>query len=253
MHPLPGGRVGAWAGGACIGFVGVSGLVVGILTPEGRVLNVTVGIFLLAVAWLIVSAGALRARSSWSATTLETRPAWAMQVGGARGGPAVATAVVLSSMGIGLMLAVVSRRNPGVIVLIGPVALLLLVLAAEMWRAWLRRPQLLISADMIRFHGPGIDSEVSWDDVGTIEFLHLGTRWGAVVVLAARDAPSYRYELSRLFLPTDRAPDPPGLAVRVGLIPDAPGLVKLLRAMHIGGRSTREAMVGRGLPEDSGY
>lgn len=253
MHRLPGGRAGAWAGGAVIGFIGVVMLLGGILTPERRVLGITIGVFMLAAAWLVMSAGALRARPSWSGTTLEGRSAWAMQVGGARGGPAVAAAVVLSSMSVGLILAAVFGGKLGIAVLAAPVALFTFLLAAEMWRACLRRPYLAISAELIRFHGPGIDSEVSWDDVGTIEYHHQGTRWTAVVVSAARDAPSYRYELSRLFLPTDRVPDPPGVAVRVGLIPDTPGLVKLLRAMHIGGRSTREAMVSRGLPEDSGY
>lgn len=223
------------------------------MTPERRVLGIVVGIFMLACAWLVVSAGALRTSSTWSAVAVDGQPAWSLQVGGARGGPAVASAVVLSSLSVGLILAGVFGGSPGIAVLAVPVALFTLVLAAEMWRAWLRRPYLLISADLVRFHGPGIDSEVSWDDVGTIEFHHLGTRQAVLLVSAAQDAPSYRYEMSRWFLATDRVPDPPGVAVRVGLVQDAPGLMKLLRAMQIGGRTTRQAMLSRGLPEDSGY
>ncbi|MBA3783737.1 MAG: hypothetical protein H0X12_18055 [Nocardioides sp.] len=70
---------------------------------------------------------------------------------------------------------------------------------------------------------------------------------------AAVDAPSYRQRVSRFLLPTDRVPDPPGVHLRVGLIPDEPRLRRLLQAMHAGGRSTREAMIGRGLPDASGY
>ena len=145
-----------------------------------------------------------------------------------------AVALVLTTLGIGLALAAVLDDRTGVRVAAGVPALLLLVVAAELWRAWSRRPELRISADLVELHGAGIDSELAWDDVGAVVPENLGTRWAALVLTAAAGAPSYRWTLSRFLLPTDREPDPPGIHLRFGLVPDEAQLRRVLRELHVG-------------------
>ena len=120
-------------------------------------------------------------------------------------------------------------------------------------RAWSRRPELRISADLIQFHGPGIDSELAWDDVGAVVPENLGTRWAALVLTATAGAPSYHWKLSRFLLPTDREPDPPGIHLRFGLVADETQLRRLLRELHVADRARREALIGGGLPSDAGF
>ena len=66
-------------------------------------------------------------------------------------------------------------------------------------------------------------------------------------------AASYDYQLRRTLLPTDRVPDPPGIHVRTGMVPDEPAVRRLLAALHLAGRDGRESMIARGLPEASGH
>lgn len=240
---MPGGRVGAWAAAMLVGLIGVAMLVVGLGSPDRRVLGLTVGGFMLAVAWLLVSSAAVGASPSWRTTTVDSRPAWALPI---RGSAPAAT--VLTVLGVGLAVGVASAGSVGVAVVVGPVALFCLVLGLELWRIWLRRPELRIGADLVQLRGPGIDTELAWEDVGAVDYADLGTRWASVHVSAALDAPSYRYRMRRLLLPLDRVPAPPGVAVRVGQVPDAPALLALLRALHTAGPSGRQAMIDRGPP-----
>lgn len=70
---------------------------------------------------------------------------------------------------------------------------------------------------------------------------------------ATPGATSYDYQLRRTLLPTDRVPDPPGIHVRTGMVPDEPALRRLLATLHQAGRDGRESMIARGLPEASGH
>ncbi len=232
------------------GLIGAAGLYLAATSDERRVLNLVIGAFMLSVAAMVVLAQR-RSVSTWEQAQLQQRPAWSMRIG--ERGQVPAVAMVSTTLGIGFALGAVFGGNPGVAVLCTALALFMLVLAVEFWRVVLRRPELRISADLIQLHGPGIDSELGWDDVGAVVHEHLGTRWGALVITAARDASSYRWKLSRFLLPMDREPDPPGIHLRFGLIPDEPQLRRNLRAMHVSDRATREAMINRGLPTDSGY
>jgi hypothetical protein len=232
------------------GLIGAAGLYLAATSEERRVLNLVIGAFMLSVAAMVVL-GQRRSVTTWEQAQLQQRPAWSMRIG--ERGQVPAVAVVSTTLGIGFALGAVFAGNPGVAVLCTALALFMLVLAVEFWRVVLRRPELRISADLIQLHGPGIDSELGWDDVGAVVHEHLGTRWGALVITATRDASSYRWKLSRLLLPMDREPDPPGIHLRFGLIPDEAQLRRILRDMHVGDRAAREAMISRGLPADSGY
>jgi len=232
------------------GLIGGGALYLAATSEERRLLNLVLGAFMLSVA-VMVTLGQRRSVAVWEQAQLEQRPAWRMRIG--ERGQVPAVAMVSTTLGIGFALGAVLGGSPGVAVVCSVLALFMLVLAAELWRVVLRRPELRISADLIQLHGPGIDSELRWDDVGGVVHEHLGTRWGALVITAARDASSYRWKLSRFLLPMDREPDPPGIHLRFGLIPDEPQLRRLLRDMHVGDRATREAMISRGLPTDSGH
>lgn len=251
MHRLPGGRLAAGVGGLLIGLVGLAMLGAAIATPENRILGVVLGVVLVAVAWLVIAGGAARARSDWSLITLEGKPAWAVQVGSTRG-LTTAGAVVFTTLGVGFAIGAVRAGNVGAAVIASILGLFMLVLGVEFWRiVLLRRPELRISPDLVQFHGPGIDSELAWDDVGVVKHEHLGTRWGALVLTAVTGAPSYRWRLSRLLLPMDREPDPPGIHVRFGLIPDEAQLRRVLRDLYMSDRAQREALISRGLPVDT--
>jgi hypothetical protein len=232
------------------GLIGAAALYLAATSEERRLLNVVLGAFMLSVAAMVVLSQR-QSVATWRRTELRGRPAWAMSLG--ERGQVPAVALVLSVLGVGLALAAVLDDRTGVRVAAGLPALLLLVLAAEMWRTWSRRPELRISADLVELHGPGIDSELAWDDVGAVEHAHLGTRWAALVLTAVAGAPSYRWKLSRLLLPMDREPDPPGIHLRFGMVPEEAQLRRLLRDMHVTDRATREAMISRGLPADAGF
>lgn len=250
MVDVPGGRPGAWVAVGIIGLVGAGALAVGVTTPEQRTVGLVVGAFLLVVAVSMAVGAGRRAGPGWTPSTLDGRPAWALALGGS--GSAAAMAAIPGVLGVGLVV-VALQAEPVVAVLLGLVALFLLVLAVEGVRLLVRRPELRVSADRLSLRGPGVDAELVWDEVGTVEHRDLGTRWAAVAVSAVQGARSYRCESRRFLLPTDRVPDPPGIVVRVGLVPDPTRLVRILRALHAGGRAEREAMIGRGLPEASGH
>ena len=232
------------------GLIGLVALYVAVTQEERRLVNAAVAAFMLSVCVMVLLAQR-RSVATWRHAELQGRPAWALRIG--ERGQLPAVALVLTTLGVALALTAVLHDRTGVRVLCGLLALFLLVLAAELWRAWARRPELRISADLVQLHGPGIDSELAWDDVGAVVDENLGTRWGALVVTAVTGAPSYHWRLSRLLLPMDREPDPPGIHVRFGLIPDHAQLRRILRDMHVSGRAGREAMLSRGLPADSGY
>jgi uncharacterized membrane protein YfcA len=232
------------------GVIGVAGLVLAATREEQRLVNVVVGVFMLSVA-VMVALGRRASASTWRRTELRGRPAWAVALG--ERGQVPAVAVVLTTLGLGLALAAVLADRTGVRVVAALPALLLLVLAAEMWRTWSRRPELRISADLLELHGPGIDSELAWDDVGAVVPENLGTRWAALVVTAAAGAPSYHWRLSRFLLPMDREPDPPGIHLRFGLVPDEAELRRVLRDLHGADRARREALISGSLPGEPGF
>ena len=232
------------------GLIGIGALYLAATSEERRLLNLVLGAFMLSVAAMVVL-GQRRSVSTWRRTELRGRPAWALALG--ERGQVPAVALVLTTLGIGLALAAVLDDRTGVRVAAGVPALLLLVVAAELWRAWSRRPELRISADLVELHGAGIESELAWDDVGAVVPENLGTRWAALVLTAAAGAPSYRWTLSRFLLPTDREPDPPGIHLRFGLVPDEAQLRRVLRELHVADRARREAMIGGGLPSDAGF
>lgn len=232
------------------GLIGVGALVVAATRQEQRLLNLVIGLFMLSVCVMMLLAQR-RSVATWERGELAGRPAWVMRLG--ERGQLPAGALVLTTAGVGLGLAALLHHRTGVRVLAGLLAVFLVVLAAELWRAWARRPVLRISADLVQLHGPGIDSELAWDDVGVVVHENLGTRWGALVISAASGAPSYRWELSRLLLPMDREPDPPGIHLRFGLVPDEAQLRRVLRDLHVADRARREALIRRGLPSDAGF
>ncbi|MCY7395221.1 MAG: hypothetical protein LH468_03545 [Nocardioides sp.] len=192
----------------------------------------------------------------WSVADLEGRPAWRLRLGPAQPVPVVA--LVLTGMGLGLVWAAVTLASDaeggsiGVVVLLSAVAVFLLVLAVQLWLTWVRAPSLWISADHLRYDGAGIVVDLAWDDVGTVEHADRTSRWACVKVTAAVGAPSYRHRKRALPLPADRVPDPAGVELRHGLLPDVAGMLGLLRELHVGGRATRESVIARGVPEASG-
>ena len=229
--------------------IGVGALYLAATGEQQRLVNVVVGAFMLSVAVMVVL-GLRRSTATWHRTELRGRPAWALSLG--ERGQVPAVGLVLTVLGLGLALAAVLDDRTGERVVAGVPAILLLVLAAEMWRAWARRPELRISADLVELHGPGIDS-AGVGRRGAVVPEHLGTRWGALVLTAVAGAPSYRWRLSRFLLPTDREPDPPGIHLRFGLVPDEAQLRRVLRDLHVADRARREALISGGLPADAGF
>lgn len=232
------------------GLIGAALLYSAITTSQSRVLFAVLGTFMLAVS-AMMAVGQRRERAAWRSTTLEGRPAWAMALGG--GAMAAAAAVVVTVLAVGLLLVVLLGPNAGARILAGVVAAFLVAVAVTMWSVVVRRPELLMSADLVHLKGPGIDARLAWDDVEVVTHEHLGTRWGALVLRTTPGAASYDFRLRRTLLPTDRVPDPPGIHVRTGLVPDEPALRRLLAALHLAGRDGRESMIARGLPEASGH
>lgn len=234
------------------GLVGAGLLYTAVVSSESRVLFTVLGLFMLAVSVMMLL-GQRREQASWRSIDLAGRPAWAMSLGGGAMAAAAAAAVVLTVLGVGLALVVVMGPNVGARVISGVLALFILVVAGTMWGVVLRHPELRVSADLVQLRGPGIDSQLAWSDVEVITHEHLGTRWGALVLRATPGAASYDYQLRRTLLPTDRVPDPPGIHVRTGMVPDEPAVRRLLAALHLAGRDGRESMIARGLPEASGH
>ena len=232
------------------GLIGAGLLYSAVVSSQSRVVFTVLGIFMLAVSRMMLL-GQRRDQASWRSIDLAGRPGWAMSLGGSA--MAAAAAVVLTVLGVGLALVVVMGPNVGARVVSGAVALFVLTVAVTMWGVVLRRPELRISADLVQLRGPGIDAHLAWSDVEIITHEHLGTRWGALVLRATPGAASYDYQLRRTLLPTDRVPDPPGIHLRTGLLPDEPGLRRLLAALLLAGRDGRESMIVRGLPEAPGH
>ncbi len=232
------------------GVIGAGLLYNAVVSAESRLLFAVLGVFMLSVSAMML-VGQRREQATWRSTELEGRPAWAMSLGG--GAMAAAAAVVLTVLGVGFVLVVVFGPNAGARIVAGVLALFLLVVAVTMWGVVLRRPELRISADLVQLRGPGVDSRLTWSDVEIVTQEHLGTRWGALVLRATPGATSYDVRLRRTLLPTDRLPDPPGIHLRTGLLPDEPALRRLLAALLLGGRDVRESMIARGLPEASGH
>lgn len=232
------------------GLIGCAALFVAATRDEGRVLNLFIGAFMLSVS-VMVAVVQRRGTTTWRQTELSGRPAWAMSLGGRGHLPAAATVVTI--LGAGLALAAVLHDRTGVRVVTGVVALVMLVVAAELWRILARRPELRISADLVQLHGPGIDTELAWDDVGSVVHDNLGTRWAGLVLTAVAGAPSYEWRTSRLLLPLDREPDPAGIHLRFGLLPDEPHVRRVLRDLHIADRAQREQLITQGPPSASGH
>lgn len=219
--------------------------------PDGRAAMVVLALFTGSVAlMMLLSLCAGRAR--WSLEPLDGRPAWRLRLGGAGAAPAAASVLTATALGLGFG-AVSLRESVAPALLVAVLALGILVLAVQLWQVWLRAPSFWVSADRLVHDGAGILAELAWDDVGTVDYAHLGTRWSAVRISAAVAAPSYRHRSRRSLLPLDRVPQEPGIELRTGLLPDAPKLLRLLRDLHVGGGAGREAMIARGLPADSGY
>ena len=212
----------------------------GATQAEGRVLYLTLAAMMAAVAVMLVR-GTGRSAHGWRAGVLAGQPVLILPLTGR--GSLSSVALVCTVFGLGLGLGALMADSVGLVVVLALIALFMLVVAAELWRIRVRRPELRLSADLVQLRGSGIEAELAWDDVATVDYRDLGTRWGAVALSAATDATTYRARLRRLLLPTDRLPDPPGIVVRVGLVPDAPGLLALCRELHAGGRVFRESRI----------
>lgn len=219
--------------------------------PDGRAGMVVLALFTGSVAlMMLLSLGSDRAR--WSLEQLDGRPAWRLRLGGSGAAAAVGSVLTATALGLGFG-AVSLRETPAMALVLGVLAVGVLVVAVQLWQVWLRAPSFRVGVDRLVHDGAGVVVELAWDDVGTVDYAHLGSRWSAVRISAAVGAPSYRHGSRRSLLPLDRVPPEPGIELRTGLLPDAPQLVRLLRDLHVGGRATRESMIARGLPADSGY
>jgi hypothetical protein len=235
---------------AITGSIGVSGVVVAFMRPDHRLVNACVGAFMLSTS-LMVLTGQRRSRAGWRSARLDGRPSWVVRLGDP--GQFTSTAAVLITLGGGLALVAVLDGRAGVAVAAGLPAAFLLVVAAEMVRASIRRPEVRISAERIELHGTGIDSRLDWDEVAAVTSAHLASRWAAIVVEAVPDATSYEWRLSRLLLRGDREPDPPGIHLRLGQVTDTSQLRRLLRALHAMDERGREALIAGALPADRGF
>lgn len=241
-------RAAVVAVGLFLAIIGVGGLWLAATRSEGRVTNLAVGAFITSVAGVML-AGAQPRRAGWRRDPDSS--GWVLPLAGSRGPLWSAALVCTTSGAVAVLVATVADRTGGRVVA-GAVSAFMLGLAVELWRGVARRPRLVLTRDRVRLRGPGVDAEIAWDDVATVEYVAPGTRWAAVSLVAAGDAASYRSATSRLVLAMDRRPDPPGLEVRLGLVPDAPALVRVLRTLHAALPDRRGALLERGLPDDVG-
>lgn len=212
--------------------------------------------FMGAVSLMMLMPNPTSGRARWSSAELAGRPAWKLSLGPAQPLPAVA--VVLTVLGAGLLWGAVVAALDGaggavpLAVVLTLVAVFLLVLAVQMWLTWARPPAFLVSADHLRYDGTGVVVDLAWDDVASVEHADRTSRWACVKVIARVGATSYDARRRRTLLPVDRVPDPAGLELRHALLADVPQALRLLRELHVGERATRESLISRGLPEDSG-
>lgn len=242
------------------GLISVSGFTVAATEPDNRAVALPVALFMGSVSvMMLLSLG--RLRDPWSVVELDARPAWRLRLGGSRRS-AAGVALVILVLGAALAYAAVTTFvgrppvDPGgdiaLAVFLGLLAAFLVLVGESMTRVVLRAPALYISTAGLRHTGAGVLVELDWDDVGTIEWAHLGTRWAAIRIGALRDAASHRVRRRATILTLDKVPDEPGIELRLGLVADPPRLLALLREMQIGGQSTRESLISRGPPEASG-
>lgn len=209
---------------------------------------VVVALFTGAVS-LMMLASLGRDAGAWSTTELDGRPAWRLRLGPSRLSAWTVVAVLIAT-GLGLALGAlgVGERSLGGGVVVGVLALATLLLALELGRAAARAPALLVGVDRLQHVGAGVLVDLAWDDVSTIEWAHVGTRPGSLRIGAVTGAASYRLETRPSLLPLDHVPDRPGIEVRTSLLPDAPALLRTLRELQLGSRTTREALIPRGTP-----
>ncbi|WP_299057522.1 hypothetical protein [uncultured Nocardioides sp.] len=237
-RPWYASRPVAWFTVAVCGVVAASLAWLGATQPSERPGAFVVAAVMGSVA-LLVGAAQRPVRSRWTATDVDGRPAWRLRLGDPVG--AVLVAVVLTALTVLLAGLVAADPVPGRLVLFGVPGLLVVVGAVEMWRiALVRRPHLTLTADRVELRSPGLDAVVAWRDVATVENAG-GARHASVALLAVRGAPSYDARTRRLLLPTDRLPDQLAVAVRMPLVPDPAGLLRLLRELHAADEGSRAA------------
>lgn len=237
-RPWYASRPVAWFTVAICGVVAASLAWLGATQPAERPGAFAVAAVLGGVA-VLVAAAQRPARSRWTATGADGRPAWRLGLGDPVG--AVLVAVVLTALGVLLAGLVAVDPAAGRLVLFGVPALVVAVGAVEMWRiALVRRPHLTLTPDRVELRGTGLDAVLSWRDVATVEYAG-GARYASVALLAVRGAPSYDARTRRLLLPTDRLPDPPAVTVRMTLVDDPAGLLRLLRELHASDEGSRAA------------
>lgn len=216
--------------------------------PDGRTGMVVLALFTGSVSLMMLTSLG-RDAGTWSLAELDGRPAWRMRLGPSRASAAAVVAVLVAT-GLGLAggAYVVGQRSATGAVIVGAIALAMLLLALELGRAVARAPHLLIGIDRLHHHGAGVLVDLAWDDVGTIEWSDVGTRWACVRISAVAGASSHRVEERGSLLPLDRVPERPGIELRLTLLPDAPAVLRTLRELELGGRATREALIPRGTP-----
>lgn len=237
-----------------IGAIGVLGLVSGLTRPEDRGVALGVGAFMSAVAVMLI-VSMTPSPPEWTRDVGEGGPVWVMRLGNQRGIAAVGAVLGLGGLGLlaGAVSAVTGDSHPAVVGLLVALGAFLLSLAFEAIRFTTRRPRLVLSAGGLVLHGAAIDVSLDWADAGVVAPAALGTGRSALSVSAVAGAPSYRTRLRRGIWATGRLPDPPGVHVPYAQIPDEPRLRRILRDFLAADESVRSAVLGRGLPEDSGY
>ena len=213
---------------------------------------IAVALFTGAVS-LMVLASLGRDAGAWSMTQLDGRPALRLRLGPSPLATWTVVAVLVATgAGATLLALAVGERSLGGGVVVGVLALAMLLLALELGRVAARAPALVIGVDRLHHTGAGVLVDLAWDDVSSIEWAHLGTRRACLRIGAVAGAASHRARRRSSLLPLDRVPDEPGIEVRTSLLPDAPALLRQLRELHVGDRTTREALIPRGtasLPE----
>ncbi len=220
--------------------------------PDGRTGNVAIALFTGSVS-LMMSSSLAPEPGAWSTTELDGRPAWRLRLGPGRRATLVVTAVLATTGAVLVLLAVgaASRSVPAAVVL-ALLAVVMLLLAVEMGRVAARSPALLVGVDRLHHQGAGIDVDLTWADVATVEWAHLGTRRASLRIGAVVGATGVRTRARSSLIPLDVVPHEPGIELRTRLLGDGPSLLRLLRELHVGGRATRETLMARGTPEVSG-
>lgn len=233
---------------AITGLISVGATWTAVTSGEDRSTMIVVALFTGTVSLMMLTSLG-RDAGTWSLAELDGRPAWRMRLGPSRASAAAVVAVLVAT-GLGLAggAYVVGQRSAAGAVTVGAIALAMLLLALELGRAVARAPHLLIGIDRLHHHGAGVLVDLAWDDVGTIEWADVGTRWACVRISAVAGASSHRVEARGSLLPLDRVPERPGIELRLTLLPDAPAVLRMLRELELGGRATREALIPRGTP-----